>query len=66
MPMPAQSRAISAAMPPKPTSPTVLPVSCMPSVRGQPPLRMAPSIIAVLRAASHIRAKAISATAVSP
>jgi hypothetical protein len=66
MPAPRHSRAISAPMPPIPMMPTVLPVSCMPSVRGQPPPTMLWCIAPMPRAAAHISAKAISATAVSP
>ena len=59
-------RATSAAMPPKPSRPIVLPVSCGPSVRSQLPWRISRSIRAMPRAAAHISAMVCSATAVSP
>ncbi len=66
MPLPCAMRATSAAMPPKPTRPSVLPVSCMPSSRSQLPARISRSICAITRADDHISAIADSATAVSP
>ena len=65
MPAPSASRAMSCATPPKPTRPSVLPCSCIPSVRNQRPSRSARSIRASPLAAAHISAKAHSATAVS-
>ena len=44
MPQPAAMRAASAAMPPKPIRPSVLPVSCIASRRSQLPSRMPRSI----------------------
>jgi hypothetical protein len=46
MPMPSARRAISAPIPPKPTRPSVLPVSCTPSLRSHWPARIARSIAA--------------------
>ena len=66
MPLPSAMRATSAAMPPKPINPKVLPVNCMPSSRSQLPARISRSIRAMPRAAAHISAMVDSATAVSP
>ncbi len=66
MPMPSASRATSAPMPPKPIRPSVLPVSCVPSLRSHWPPRIAPSMRAKPRAAAKSRPTAHSATAVSP
>ena len=67
IPDPPAIRATSAAIPPNPSSPIVLPVSCMPlGARSSCRARMPRSIRASPRAAAHIRAIACSATAVSP
>jgi hypothetical protein len=66
MPLPEAMRATSAAMPPKPIRPRVLPVSCMASSRSQLPRRISRSIQGITRAEAHISADRGFATAVSP